>query len=132
MSVVVGHDGGTWVLADERFSRLGSERSHEWPGGDRADGFEVTPDGTVWTLTTKHVGIGPNERTVSRIRSFDGESWTLQKKMAGTLPANIWSSGRNLTVAPDGSVWAAWADPDGERKQFGHGPTVIARFGADG
>jgi hypothetical protein len=112
-AVVAGHDGSIWLWRPKDFVRLGSpaEKSHEWPKGSSRGGLMVARDGTVW------MHDGPEGRQVSRLRSNDGESWTVHLR-APALGA--------LTIAPDGTVWGTYA---GEDEEAG---LIVARLGADG
>ena len=98
--IVAGHDGGLWVVRLNTFFRLGSDTAYEWAiTKPLVFGFEVGPDGTVWTDQS------PREGTAS-IQSFDGEGWTTQKRQAGLVDMTL-----------DGTVWAVWEDPE---QEFGH------------
>jgi hypothetical protein len=118
-SVNVGYDGSVWLFTGddsnsvyhdraERFLRLGSDESHQWPEASFwGHAFEVAPDGTMWV-----VPFPPSDGR----RSTDGEEWTVQ-----TCPQGRHC--RGFTVAPDGTVWASWREDDG-RWRVGHlGPT---------
>jgi len=103
ISVVAGHDGGIWLLRQNRFFRLGDE-GHGWATQKPEVGdFEVAPNGTVWTQQD------------GGIHSFDGEEWTTHDVVGP------------VKVTSDGRVWARWRDDpeDAESVVFGY-------LGADG
>ena len=123
---VAGKDGGIWLFDQQGFSRLGTDGSYAWPNGEGAQQFEVAPDGTVWTAGVQE----KNRRGTLRIRSFDGETWTVRKKAADTFPAgNVPVPA--FTITSDGEVWASWSDPDADATNE-RVATVVARFGTDG
>jgi hypothetical protein len=107
LDIVAGYDGGIYLLGTEGFFRLGSEGSHAWPGESSAyEGriFEVAPDGAAWIVAPLYPLI-PGTRSGTALRSADGDEWAAQP-----CPTD---SCVGVTVAPDGKVWASWADEGG-------------------
>jgi len=109
VDIVAGYDDGIWLLREDGLLRLGSDGSYLWPVGTGPGDhiFEIAPDGTMWVI--------PDERRGASLRSTDGEAWTVQ-----LCPLQDCAG---FTVAPDGTVWASWAD-EGDRWRVGYlGPT---------
>jgi hypothetical protein len=106
ISLVSGRDGGIWLLADDRFLRVGSDATYEWPPGqaDIVSEFEVAHDGTVWTVQA-------GEDDLSIVRSFDGERW---------IPHGPALDTRAIEIAPDDTVWAFWQDQGSETLSLGY------------
>ena len=105
ISIVTGRDGGIWLLSEDRFLRVGTEGTYEWPSGqaDSVSDFEIAADGTVWTVQAEEDGL-------STVRSFDRERWT---------PHGPTTDTRALEIAPDGTVWAVWQDPGSQTVALG-------------
>jgi hypothetical protein len=98
--IVAGHDGGIWLLRPKWFFRLGTQGAHDWPTeAPKHVEFEVAPDGTVWV------------QAEGALQSFDGKGWTTHFEDSG------WQT---LEVAPGGTVWATWPDPEQGREVFGY------------
>ena len=101
--IVAGYDGGLWLLRENGFLRLGSDGFHEWPTEVAPEGriLQVAPDGTLWIIPGRwgHELLGSHGG--EGLRSVDGEQWTVQ-----SCPGDC----AGFTVAPDGTVWASWAD----------------------
>ena len=74
--------------------------------------FDVTPGGTIWVSDD-----WPYD-DIDWLRSFDGQSWTLEAPDPDRL-----STGTAFTVAPDGAAWAVSTEAQG---------LVVARRGVDG
>jgi hypothetical protein len=112
--VVVGYDGGIWLLRDNGFLRVGSDTFQPWPSDVDPDRpinvLEVTPDGTYWALPSASEYL-PDARWGSGLRSSDGEAWTPE-----SCPTEDCTG---VTVAPDGTVWASWTD-EGGAYRVGH------------
>lgn len=104
--MVTGGDGGIWLLSKEGFLRVATEGTHEWPTGrtGSVSDFEVTPDGTVWTVQA-------DEDDLSAVQSFDGQHWTSHEPTSDT---------RAVAIAIDGTVWAMWQDPGSEMVTLGY------------
>jgi hypothetical protein len=97
--IVAGHDGGIWLLRRGRFFRLGSDDWLAWPtDAPKHAEFQVSPDGSVW--------VGAHEG----LQSLDDGGWT----------AHDGHDSRTLEVAPDGTVWSTWVDPEQGRQAFGY------------
>ena len=103
--VVAGHDAGIWLLHKNRFFRLGSEATQQWPdrGGQYRGDFEVTPDGTVWVT----MGNAPGDPASFEgdLFSSDGDGWTRTQSPPGAV--------HTVEVASDGTLWASWRVGDG-------------------
>ena len=106
--IVAGHDDGIYLLRKNQFIRLGSAAGHAWPEGGRplrgdpslgGDGFEVTPDGTVWVFRRGNPWHGGDSRFRGSSFSSDGDGWNRIQS-----PGHIWT----MAVAPDGTLWASW------------------------
>jgi hypothetical protein len=110
---VAGYDGGIWLLTEDGFQRLGSERSHEWPEESAAyDGltFEVAPDGTFWIIAARDRPFS-GARGGEALRSADGEAWA-------PLPCPDVCVG--ITLSPEGGIWASWPELGGRTWWVGH------------
>ena len=115
-----GRDGSIWLHSGGRSIQLGQPGALERPlfWGQ----FQVTPDGVVWTIGRK-----PGKFTIV-ISSFDGEEWTDHKKRVHKdVPGQRGSAhGWDLDVTDEGTVWAAWPDPEDKSQ------SLVASLGPEG
>ena len=107
-TIAAGADGSVWLFGPSRFLRLGDEQAYSWPFGSMSD-LDITPDGRLWVSSS---ALGDDEGRYEGVHVFDGDApegqrWSLQRSPDGH---DIF----NVEVAPDGTIWAAWLDADGE------------------
>ena len=120
-TIAAGLDGNVWVFDQRAFFRLGDEGSHDWPERarrgitGRLPRIEVGPDGTIWHAQEY---FGPPGGPAFRLRSFDGDSWTVRKGPPLDL-AVVW----RIEQTPDGTLWALWENKNEE--------WVLARLDGD-
>ena len=81
-----------------------ADKNHMWIDNSTTSAYE----GNIYIAWTNFGGSNDSEIAIS-YSSDDGDTWTTNNNISGAVSAGSHNQGVNLSVGPDGEVYAIWA-----------------------